>query len=365
MWNRVLALVRKELLALLRDRRSRFVIVAPPILQSLVFGYAATFELRDVHFAVYDQDRSAYSRELIADFAGSPQFVAAGTLLSDRDIPQLLDAGDVLLVLRIPPGFARDLDGGSEARLQLLLDGRNSNTALIAAGYARQIVERFVGRLQPGGSSAGITTRFWFNPNAESRWFIVPGIIGLLTLLVTMLVTSMSVAREREQGTFDQLLVTPLTPVDILLGKSLPGLLIGLAEATVMIGIVTLWFDVPLRGSLPALYGSLAVFLLSAIGVGLMISSLSVTQQQALLGAFLFMVPAILLSGFATPIRNMPEIVQWLTYANPLRYFMRILRGEFLEAMSPALLLHQLWPMLVIGAICLAFSAWLFRRRLA
>jgi ABC-2 type transport system permease protein len=188
--------------------------------------------------------------------------------------------------------------------------------------------------------------------------------VGLLTLVVTMLVTSLSVAREREQGTFDQLLVTPLNPVELLLGKSLPGFLIGFAEATVMIGIVVFWFEVPLRGHLMVLYASLGVYLLSAIGVGLMISSLSVTMQQGLLGAFLFLVPAILLSGFATPIRNMPEIVQTLTLVNPLRYFMIVVRGVFLEDMPLDLLWSQLWPMAIIGAVTLTAAAWLFRRRL-
>jgi ABC-2 type transport system permease protein len=206
--------------------------------------------------------------------------------------------------------------------------------------------------------------RAWFNPNLLSRWFIVPGIVGLLTLVVTMLVTALSVAREREQGTFDQLLVTPLRPVDILIGKALPGFLIGLAEATVIIVVAVLWFEVPLLGNLLTLYAGVILFLFSAIGVGLMISSLSVTQQQGLLGAFLFLVPAIILSGFATPIANMPPLVQELTLINPMRYFMVILRGVFLEGVPLGPLVQQLWPLAAIAAVTLTLAGALFRRRM-
>jgi ABC-2 type transport system permease protein len=206
--------------------------------------------------------------------------------------------------------------------------------------------------------------RAWFNPTLSSRWFIVPGIVGLLTLVVTLVVTALSVAREREAGTFDQLLVTPLRPVEILIGKSLPGLLIGLIQGSLIILVAMFWFDIPLRGSLGALYLGLGLFLLSAIGVGLMISSLAITQQQGLLGAFLFLVPAVILSGFATPIENMPHAVQLLTYLDPLRYFMIVLRGVFLEGSSYALLVHQYWPMAVIGLASLTLAGWLFRHRM-
>lgn len=368
MFSRVIALTIKELLALLKDPRSRFVVVGPPIIQALVFGYAATFDLNNVRYAIYDEDRSIASRELQARFRGSRNFREIATLDHAGDIAPLVDARRALLVVHIPETFSRDLMAGRQAALQLIVDGRNSNTALVALNYARNIVTTFSQdwrRRQAGADPpAQVIARAWFNPNLETRWFITSGLVGLLTLVVTMLVTSLSVAREREQGTFDQLLVTPLNPVEILLGKSLPGFLIGFAEATMMIGIVVFWFEVPLRGHLMILYASLGVYLLSAIGVGLMISSLSVTMQQGLLGAFLFLVPAILLSGFATPIRNMPEIVQTLTLVNPLRYFMIVVRGVFLEDMPADLLWSQLWPMAIIGAATLTAAAWLFRRRL-
>jgi len=211
---------------------------------------------------------------------------------------------------------------------------------------------------------ATIELRAWFNPNLESRWFIVPGIVGLITLVVTMLVTALSVASEREAGTFDQLLVTPLRPVEILLGKSLPGFIVGLLEGTLIIVVAVFWFQVPLRGSLPALYAGLFLFLLSGIGVGLMISSIALTQQQGLFGAFMFVVPAIILSGFASPIANMPPLVQKLTLLNPMRYFLIILRKVFLEGADMSLLWPYYWPMAVIGLINLLLAGHLFRHRL-
>ncbi|BCO09543.1 hypothetical protein GF1_19190 [Desulfolithobacter dissulfuricans] len=211
---------------------------------------------------------------------------------------------------------------------------------------------------------AVVVQRAWFNATLDSRWFIIVGIVALLNLVVTLEVTALSVAREREAGTFDQLLVTPMTPFEILVGKSLPGLIIGVIEATVVITMVVYWFHVPLRGSLPALYLGLLIFLLSAVGIGLMISALSITQQQGLMGAFLFLVPAVILSGFATPIENMPELVQYLTYLNPMRYFLIIVRSVFLQGASFDLLWSQYWPMALIGLTTLTTAALMFRKRM-
>ncbi|GBE11306.1 inner membrane transport permease YbhR [bacterium BMS3Bbin12] len=368
MWQRIIALVKKEFLTLLKDKQSRLVLIGPPIIQLLVFGYAASFNLNHVPFAVYNEDPGPAARELVADFRGSPNFREVARITRAGQIAPTLDDRRALLVVHIGPRFSRDLQAGRPADLQVLLDGRNSNTALIALNYVRSIVIRFNEHWAAGHGLAAppahLAVRAWFNPNLESRWFIVPGIVGLLTLVVTMMVTVMSVAREREQGTFDQLLVTPLRPVEILLGKALPGLLIGLAEATFIIALAVLWFRVPLLGSLATLYTGVSVFLLSAIGVGLMISSLSATQQQGMVGAFLFLVPAIILSGFATPIANMPEIVQKLTLLNPMRYLMIVLRGVFLEETPFSLLFAQLWPMALIGVVSLALAGWLFRHRM-
>lgn len=368
MWRRILALTIKEFLTILKDKRSRVVIVVPPLIQLMVFGYAATFDLKHVPFAVFNEDRGIAARELVAAFRGSPSFEEVARLAQDREIAPVIDSKQALMVMRIGPRFSADLLAGRPAQLQIIVDGRNSNTAQLAVNYAQSIVKRFNTEwiARHGGSAPPAYTemRAWFNPNLESRWFFIPGIVGLLTLLVTMLVTALSVAREREQGTFDQLLVTPLRPGEILLGKALPSFFIGIAEATLIILVAVFWFEVPFLGSPLTLYTGLALFLLSAIGLGLMISSLAVTQQQGLLGAFFFMVPAIILSGFATPIENMPTLVQDLTLLNPLRYFLVVLRGVFLEGTPFHLLLHQFFAMAAIGAVALAIAAWLFRHRM-
>jgi drug efflux transport system permease protein len=365
---RLLALIQKEFLALLKDPRSRFVIIGPPILQLVVFGYAGTFDLNDVPLAVYNESNSATARELVAKFTGSENFLQIATLTNNEQIAPLIDQRKALMVLHIGPQFDRQLRLNGTADVQVIVDGRNSNTAMVATGYAQTIIQNFntdfAQRIGLSGAPARLDVRAWFNPNLVSRWFIVPGIVGLLTLVVTMLVTALSIAREREQGTFDQLLVTPYQPWEILIGKAVPGFVIGMMEATFVILVAVYWFQVPLLGSVATLYTGVALFLLSAIGVGLMISSLSVTQQQGLLGAFLFLVPAIILSGFSTPIANMPPLVQKLTYVNPMRYFMVILRGVFLEGTPFELLINQFWPLAVIGVLTMLSAAWLFRRRM-
>jgi len=368
MWRRILALTLKEFLALLKDKKSRLVVVVPPLLQLLVFGYAATFDLKNVPYAVYNEDAGSASRDLLAGFKGSPNFTEVASLSQEGQIAPLINKKEALLVIHIGPQFSKDLLLGRTARVQVIVDGRNSNTAMLAMNYLGTVINRFnMSRNALSGKPnppAYVVTRAWFNPNLESRWFIVPGIVGLLTLVVTMMVTALSVAREREQGTFDQLLVTPLRPVEIIIGKALPGFFIGMTEATVIILAAVFWFHVPFLGSVTTLYTGVFLFLLSAIGIGLMISSLSITQQQGLLGAFLFLVPAIILSGFTTPIANMPLFIQKLTLLNPMRYFMVILRGVFLEGMTFNLLIDQFWPMAVIGITTLTAAGWLFRHRL-
>jgi ABC-2 type transport system permease protein len=365
---RLLALIHKEFLALLKDPKSRMVLIVPPMIQLLVFGYAATFDLKDIPYALYNEDRGAASRDLVAAFDGTPAFHHVATLHAESEIAPLVDARKVLVVVHVGPRFSADLLSGGSASLQVIVDGRNSNTATIAMNYVRTIVDGYnrewISSRGLPSPPASLEIRAWFNPNLESRWFFIPGIVGMLTLVTTMLVTALTVAREREQGTFDQLLVTPLRPGEILLGKALPGFLIGIVQGTAILLIATLWFKVPLLGSLPALYTGLALFLLSGVGAGLLISSLAVTQQQGLLGAFLFMVPAVILSGFATPIANMPEIVQAITLIDPLRYFLVILRKVFLEGAGFDVLASQLWPMAVIGGVTMALASWLFRHRM-
>jgi ABC-2 type transport system permease protein len=368
MWHRVIALMIKEFLALLKDKKGRMVFIGPPVIQLIVFGYAATFDLNQVPYAVFNEDSGAAARQFLQRVQGSPTFRLAGYLENDGQIAPLIDTKKVLMVLHIGPRFTEDLLLRRPAPLQMIIDGRNSNTAMLIAGYMRTILTRFNQEWsEANGSSpppAKLNVRAWFNPNLQSRWFIIPGIVGLLTLVVTVMVTALSVAREREAGTFDQLLVTPLRPVEILLGKALPGVVIGFLEANLVILIAVLWFHIPLRGSLIALYMGLFLFLLAVIGVGLMISSIAVTQQQGLLGGFLFLVPSIILSGFATPIANMPQTVQYLTLINPMRYFLVILRSVFLEGGSIPLLWPEYWPMAIIGMVNLALAAWLFRHRM-
>lgn len=368
MWQRILALVRKEFLALVKDPKSRMVLVVPPLVQLLVFGYAATFDLRQVPYAVYDEDRGAASRELLAAFGGGTTFVQVAELRSLAEMAPLVDGRKALVVLHVGPRFTAELMAGRPAPLQVIVDGRNSNTAMIALNYVRSVVNRFndawIDSRGLQAPPARLEMRAWFNPNLESRWFFIPGIVGILTLVVTILVTALTVAREREQGTFDQLLVTPLRPGEILVGKALPGFAIGILQATLIMAVARLWFGVPFLGSLAAFYAGLALFLMSGVGMGLLISALAATQQQGLLGAFLFMVPAIILSGFATPIANMPEAVQAVTCIDPLRYFLVVVRKVFLEGAGFALVADQFWPMALIGAASLALSSWLFRHRM-
>ncbi|RLA23046.1 MAG: antibiotic ABC transporter permease [Gammaproteobacteria bacterium] len=364
----IIALALKEFLALLRDKSSRFVLIGPPIAQLLVFGYAASYDLDNISVAIYNEDRGIASRELVGRIEGSPNINVLYRIQKESEIAGLIDNRDVLLVMHIDSEFSATIAKGESATVQLLLDGRNSNTAMIALNYLRDIIlqlnRQWSDQKQARGPPAIIEARAWYNENLHSQWFIVTGIVGLLTLVVTLIVTALSVAREREQGTFDQLLVTPVHPVFILIGKALPGLLIGLIEGGVIITLAVGWFDIPLRGSFVALYLGLFLFLLSAVGIGLMISAICITQQQAVLGAFLFLVPAVILSGFATPIANMPDVVQLLTWIDPLKYFLVIIRSVFMEGGDLGLLWPQFWPMAIIAALSLAMAGWLFKHRM-
>jgi len=273
----------------------------------------------------------------------------------------------VLLVVRIGQNFQRCLALGQAADVQVITDGRNSNTAAVGLSYMANIVsafnERWAAEHGAPPPPLRVVARAFFNPNLESRWFIIPGLIGTLTLLVALLTTAMSVAREREQGTFDQLLVTPFRPAELLVGKAVPGFLVGFFEAGIIYVVARLWFRIPFEGDVLTLAVGVGTFLFSAVGVGLMISSLALTMQQALLGTFLFMMPAIILSGFATPISGMPRSLQYLTLVNPVRYAVTIARRVFLEGAGLGLIVEDLWPMAVIGVVALVTAGWLFRRR--
>lgn len=376
---RLPALIVKEVLAVWRDPKSRMVLIVPPLVQLFLFAYAATFDVENADLAVLNRDMSAESRELVARFTASDGFQAVRALQHVDQIAPVIDRKQALAVLHIPPDFAAKLKRGRPVRLQLILDGRRANSAQVASGYAQEIVTAFTrdqrGRRAAPAAAAGaagaagaapqseVIARAWFNPALHSQWFIVPGLVGTLSMVVVVLVAGLSVARERELGTFEQLMVTPLRPIELLIGKSVPAFAFGMLQGMAIAAIAVIWFDVPLRGSIPVLLLSLAVFLLSAIGIGLMISAYARTQQQAIVGAFLFLMPAVVLSGFATPIANMPDFVQALTYGDPLRYFLVIVRGIFLRDLPLDLVLQQLWPMAVIGAVTGSVAVLLFRRR--
>jgi ABC-2 type transport system permease protein len=366
---RIVALTHKELLAILKDPRSRLSLVIPPILQCLIYGYVATFDLNHVPYSVLDQDRSAASRELLAKLDGSGVFHRVANLHRAADVKTAINNRRALLVIQIDQDFERRLLSGEEANVQVIADGRNSNTAGIAVGYVTGIVNTFNAdwRRERGqsGSPVQLTMRAWYNPNLETRWHMIPALIGVLTLLQTLLLTALSVAREREQGTFDQLLVTPFRPVEIMAGKALPSMLVGMVQATLILLVAQLWFRIPFAGSFLTLYIGLSVFVLASTGIGLLVSSVAKTMQQAMLFSFLIMMPFAILSGLATPISSMPEILQYLTLINPLRYAIDIARRVYLEGAGLGLLIPELWPLAVMAVVMLSAASWMFRHRLA
>ncbi len=365
---RILALTRKELLAVLKDRRSRNSLLLPPIVQTLIFGYAATYDLNHVAYAVLDEDHSAAAAELIAKFDGNRIFQRVASLASASEIRSTIDDRRALIVLAIPQDFERRLDSGESASVQLIADGRNSNTAGTATGYATALVDSFNAdwRADHGLAAPPVTVeeRAWYNPNLETRWNMIPGMIGQLTLLQTMLLAAMSVAREREQGTFDQLLVTPYRPYEIMAGKAAPAVLIGMTQATGVLLVAQLWFHIPFQGSYPTLYLGMACFVLASVGLGLMVSAVSYTMQQAMLFSFLLIMPFATLSGLTTPLENMPLALQYFTDINPLRYAVDIAQRVYLEGTSLAGLGPDLWPLALTAACTLTGAAWLFRNRL-
>jgi len=361
----IAALVRKELLALIKEPASRALLIAPAFLQALLYGYGATYDLTHVPYAVLDQSRSAASTGLLARLDGTGVFVRTATLTSPRQIADVVDADKALLVLSIPPDFEARLSADQSAPLQVVLDGRNSSTAGSAAGHVAAIVAAYNASLGTGVAGIRVERRAWFNPNLESRWNMMPGLIAALSMLQTLLLAALSVAREREQGTFDQLLVTPLTPMQILIGKALPSILIGLPQSTIIFLIIRFWFEIPMQGSVGLLYFGLVVFTVASVGVGLSISALSLTMQQAMLYTFLLIMPLMLLSGLFAPVRNMPEVLQLATYANPLRFGMDIVRRVYLEGAGLIDIWRQFIPLLVLAATTLPLAAWLFRNRLS
>lgn len=367
-WLRIWALTRKELLAVLKDKAARVSLLLPPVVQAFVFGYAVTYDLDHVPYAILDRDHSSLSRELVANIEGSGVFERVGELRSEAEVRSYIDTGRALLVLQINRDFERQLLAGRAADVQVIADGRNSNTANIAVGYVNAIVEDFNAEWRAAHDqeqlSVTVVTRAWYNPNLETRWNIMPGMIGMLSLLQTLVLTAMSVAREREQGTFDQLLVTPFRPVEIMVGKAVPSVLIGLVQATGILAVAQLWFQIPFAGSFFTLYVGLLLFILAAVGIGLQISAISQNMQQAMLISFVFIVPFAVLSGLSTPIVDMPKAVQIFTLINPLRYAIDFMQRVYLEGAGLGLLWYDLWPLVLIAVVTLAGASWMFRHRL-
>ena len=366
--RRILALIRKELLAVLKDGRTRNMLLIQPVLQILLFGYAATLDLNNVVYAAYDQDRSAASSALLAKLDGSGDFHRIANLTDAGDIRRLIDSQQVLMVIQIGPDFERRLSQGVDADVQVIADGRNSSTAGTALGYVSAAVQSFNAdwRADHGlpPPPVRINERAWYNPNLETRWNLVPALVGTITLMSTMMLSALSVAREREEGTFDQLLVTPFHPVEIMAGKAVHAMMIGLTQATSALLMAQLWFRIPFVGSFVTLYTGLILFLLAAVGIGLFVSSIAATMQQAMLYAFVLMMPFALLSGLTTPISSMPPIIQDFTVINPLRYAIDIAHRVYLEGVGLDRLLPDLWPMAIIATVTLSAAAWMFRNRL-
>ena len=374
MLARLKQMLIKEFIQVLRDKRTRFVLFGPPIIQMLIFGYAATFEIHHVATVVLDLDHSQESRELISRFTSSPYFDVQHQLTNSRQVEDLIDRGEATVALQINPGFAENLRKGQTAPLQVIVDATNSNTALIASSYINQIALGFakdyqqdrINRISPQLAeripSVELRQRPWYNPDLRSRWFFVPGIVGSLTLVLVVNLTAFAVVREREIGTLEQIMVTPIRPAEFILGKTLPFFLIGLFDVSLIAVVGTLWFQVPFRGQISVLFTGAILFLLCMLGVGLLISTVSATQQQAMVTAFFFLMPAITFSGFGFPISTMPQWLQYLTYASPLRYFLIVLRGTYLKGVGMNILWPQMLAMAGLAVGLLATAVLRFRK---
>lgn len=373
MWRRLKALILKELLAVLRDPRGRFILIGPPLLQMLLFSYAATLEVTNIDLAIVNRDTGKWSAEFMQRLDGAPSFRSLTPMHSMEDVRAAIDNRTVIAAIHIAEDFSGDVEAGRPASIQVILDGRRSNAAQIVSGYLTTIasgmsqdirVEVDGAKLEDGASPQAMVVRHWFNPNLDYMWFTVPNLLGTLGLLLALVVTGQSVARERELGTFDQLMVSPLRTSEILIGKTVPPLIIGMAQAFMFLLVAILLFQVPFRGSFVMLFLGVFFFLAAVVGVGLFVSALAQTQQQAFLGTFLFASPAILLSGFATPVENMPEWLQLLTQVNPLKHFLVIVRGVFLKGLPAEDVAASVLPLVLIAAFTLTVAAWLFRSRM-
>jgi ABC-2 type transport system permease protein len=375
MWERILTILRKEFRSILRDPRMRMVIIGLPVIQTLIFGYAVTLDVRHVRLAVVDHDGTPASRELVARFTGSAYFDAIAHTTDEDYARQLVDAADAAAILQINAGYEQNLRAGRTTAVQLIVDGSDSNTARFVVNYGTQIAAaanasllleqalRRTGRTIALGR-VELQPRAWFNADLESRNYFVPGIIAMLVMLIGLMLTSMSIVREKEAGTIEQIMVTPIQPVEFILGKCAPFAVIGFLNTAMVAAVALLWFDIPFRGSFALLLLGTALFLLSTLGVGLFISTVSATQQQAMMTTFFFFFPAMLFSGFIFPIPNMPEFFQWLSLLDPLRYILVIIRGVFLKGIGFEVLWDQFAALLAMGVVVMAFAVTRFHKTL-
>jgi ABC-2 type transport system permease protein len=375
MWERILNLVVKEFEQLRRDRHARFRLIVPPLIQLFVFGYAATFEVYHVATAVLDFDHSQESRELISRFAASGRFQIVETARTPAEIRRAIDQSYAVVAIVIQAGFAEQLRKGLSAPAQIIVDGSNSNTALIALGYVNQIVSGYAQSIgqdlarrlhaaQPPPPQVTLEPRPWYNVGYNSRWFFVPGVIATLTLVMVVNLTSFAVVREREVGTLEQIMVTPIRPLEFILGKTIPYFCVGLALTVVIAAVGTLWFEVPFLGNPLVLLLGTSLYLLSVLGIGLLISTVCLTQQQAFATNFFVINPAFILSGFSFPIASMPPSMQWLSTINPMSYYLIVIRGTFLKGVGLSVLWPQMLALAALGVTLLGLSVLRFRKSL-
>ena len=374
--SRVGHMLRKEFIQTLRDPRTRLVLIVPPIIQMMIFGYAATLEVKHVSLAVLDLDNTQESRELVSRFSGSRYFTLEQYATRPNDLRDGIERGDFLLALEIDSGFAQCLRGGRGASVQVLVDASNSNTALVGLGYLNQISAKFaqdyqadaIQRKAPQLASfvpqVELEVRPWFNEGLDSQWYFIPGVIGNLMLIMITTVTAFAIVREREIGTLEQMMVTPIRRWEFILGKMVPYFLIGCFEAAMLTLIGGLWFEVPFHGHASVLAVGVMIFLLAALSLGVFISTITVTQQQALIGAFFFILPAIMLSGFGTPVSSMPPFFQKLSYVNPLTHVILVLRDVYLKGAGFKLLWPEMAAMAVFALLLLGVSVLRFRKSL-
>ena len=361
----LMVLVKKEFLTIFSDPANRTILFVPALMQALLFGYAASYDVNHVDYAVLDQSKGQASQQILAHLDGSGIFNRTATLVNNNQIQQVIDDRSALAVITIPRDFEDKLNQGQASPIQVILDGRNSSTAGMAGAYINSVVAKVNQKRSDATSAIHIETRTWYNPNQESRWGLMPSLIAALSMMQTLLLSSLSVAREREQGTFDQLLVTPYTPIHIMIGKALPPIFVGLMQSTIILLIILFWFHIPMNGSLVLLYFGLLCFNIAVVGVGLSISAISLNMQQAMLFTFFLIMPLMLLSGLLTPVQNMPHVLEVATYANPLRFGIDLVQRVYLEGATFSQVKWDFVPMFVLAMITLPLAAWLFRNRLS